>query len=99
MSDTPKNRHVLTILRPRGDPIHLRRKSSLVMMEGDMICITCKDDRHRKYWITIKPETIDMLYEARQNLKNEGDKWTPPESEPIVGSNIQVGEFDHKEPS
>lgn len=72
-------KHIVTVLKPRGAPQHIRRKGSLTMMESGHICITGKNQDHHKFWLLIKPETIDMLYEAKKHLVNEGDKWTPPD--------------------
>jgi hypothetical protein len=101
MSNDLNHKHILTIDHPHRDSTHYRRKGPIMLMEGSLLCITCKTDEHYKRWIMISPEVIDMLYAARQYFRDNPDaeKWTPPEPEPIVGSNVQVGEFDHKEPS
>jgi hypothetical protein len=64
MTTTIKNPVTIVINRPHGDPIHLRIKGKPTMMEDGSVSITCKDERNRKFWISITPDVIKMMMDA-----------------------------------
>ena len=61
---TEKNPITIVINRPHGDPVRLRARGKPMLMEDGSIALTCADERNRKYWISIKPETLTMMLKA-----------------------------------
>jgi hypothetical protein len=54
----------IVINRPHGDPVRLRVKGSPTVMEDDSICVTCKDERNRTFWVSITPMMVRRMLQA-----------------------------------
>ena len=78
-NDTPKNPLLVSINKPRGVPVHLRRVKSIYLGEDGSLAVTCKSQQHRIFWLNFSPEGIKMLYEAYEALKNasKDTPWRP----------------------
>ena len=56
--NTARNPTAMVINRPFREPLHLRRKGPMMIMEDGSICGSYRDDDNKQVWVLLTPTEI-----------------------------------------